>query len=90
MFLLLTAVMGAIFLVNKVYEYSTHLAVGETPAHDIFFDPLAIALPAELDSYRRVKRRLFAGANSALDKLMVCSVVAILGNIDPKLGMFKA
>lgn len=42
------------------------IAPGPAP---IFFDPLAIALPAELDSYRRVKRRLFAGANSALDKL---------------------
>lgn len=42
------------------------IAPGPAP---VFFDPLAIALPAELDSYRRVKRRLFAGVNSALDKL---------------------
>jgi hypothetical protein len=42
------------------------IAPGPAP---VSFDPLAIALPAELDSYRRVKRRLFAGVNSALDKL---------------------
>jgi hypothetical protein len=42
------------------------IAPGPAP---IFFDPLAVALPADLDSYRRVKRRLFAQANSALDKL---------------------
>lgn len=42
------------------------IAPGPAP---VFSDPLAIALPAELDSYRRAKRRLFAGVNSALDKL---------------------
>lgn len=42
------------------------IAPGPAP---VFFDPLAVALPADLDSYRRVKRRLFAQANSALDKL---------------------
>jgi hypothetical protein len=35
----------------------------------VFFDPLSIALPAEVDTHRRVKRRLFAQANAALDKL---------------------
>jgi len=42
------------------------IAPGPAPA---FFDPLSIALPADLDSYRSVKRRLFARANGALDKL---------------------
>jgi hypothetical protein len=42
------------------------IAPGPAP---VFFDPLTVALPADLDSYRRVKRRLFAQANSALDKL---------------------
>ncbi|MCK1531449.1 PD-(D/E)XK nuclease family protein [Bradyrhizobium sp. 182] len=42
------------------------IAPGPPP---VFFDPLSVALPADLDSYRRVKRRLFAQANSALDKL---------------------
>ncbi|MFK4485002.1 PD-(D/E)XK nuclease family protein [Bradyrhizobium sp. USDA 336] len=42
------------------------IAPGPAPA---FFDSLSIALPADLDSYRRVKRRLFAQVNSALDKL---------------------
>ena len=42
------------------------IAPGPAP---VFFDPLSIALPADLDSYRRVKRRLFAQANNALDKL---------------------
>lgn len=42
------------------------IAPGPAP---VFFDPLSIALPADLDSYRRVKRRLFAQVNGALDKL---------------------
>ena len=42
------------------------IAPGPAP---VFFDPLTVALPADPDSYRRVKRRLFAQANSALDKL---------------------
>jgi len=42
------------------------IAPGPAP---VFFDPLAVALPADIDSYRRVKRRLFAQVNSALDKL---------------------
>jgi hypothetical protein len=42
------------------------IAPGPAPA---FFDPVSIALPADLDSYRRVKRRLFAQVNGALDKL---------------------
>ena len=35
--LLATAAMGTLFLLLKFYEYSTHLAVGQNPAHDIFF-----------------------------------------------------
>ena len=34
-----------------------------------FFDPLAIALPADGEAYRRIKRRAFAQVNSPLDKL---------------------
>lgn len=47
-------------------QRSGEIAPGPAP---VFFDPLFIALPADLDSYRRVKRRLFAQANGALDKL---------------------
>ena len=47
-------------------QRSGEIAPGLTP---LFFDPLSIALPADLDSYRRVKRRSFAQANGALDKL---------------------
>ncbi|TIP11324.1 PD-(D/E)XK nuclease family protein [Mesorhizobium sp.] len=34
-----------------------------------FFDPLAIALPADVEGYRRTKRRAFAQVNAPLDKL---------------------
>lgn len=37
MFLLMTAGLGIIFLLNKVYEYSTHIKVGQVPGTDIFF-----------------------------------------------------
>jgi hypothetical protein len=47
-------------------QRSGQIAPGPAPE---FFDPLGIALPADLESYRRVKRRLFAQANGALDKL---------------------
>ena len=47
-------------------QRSGEIAPGSAPA---FFDSLSVALPADLDSYRRVKRRSFAQANGALDKL---------------------
>lgn len=47
-------------------QRSGKIAPGPAP---VFFDPLTIALPADLDSYRRVKRRSFAQANAALDRL---------------------
>ncbi|MBR1041186.1 PD-(D/E)XK nuclease family protein [Bradyrhizobium viridifuturi] len=47
-------------------QRSGQIAPGPAP---VFFDPLSIALPADVDTYRRVKRRLFAQANAALDKL---------------------
>lgn len=47
-------------------QRSGEIAPGPAP---VFFDPLSIALPADLDAYRRVKRRLFARANGAIDKL---------------------
>ena len=34
-----------------------------------FFDPLAIALPTDLEAYRRAKRRPFARVNAPLDNL---------------------
>jgi hypothetical protein len=47
-------------------QRSGETAPGPAP---VFFDPLSIALPADADAYRRVKRRSFAQANAALDKL---------------------
>ncbi|HYG74359.1 MAG TPA: cytochrome c oxidase subunit 3 [Planctomycetota bacterium] len=35
--LLVTAVMGTLFLGLKFYEYSTHIRVGEVPSKDMFF-----------------------------------------------------
>lgn len=47
-------------------QRSGQIAPGPAP---VFFDPLSIALPTDVDTYRRVKRRVFAQANAALDKL---------------------
>lgn len=37
MYLLGTFLLAAVFLVNKYFEYSEHLAKGENPAHSTFF-----------------------------------------------------
>jgi cytochrome c oxidase subunit 3 len=37
MFLLVTAVMGTLFILLKLFEYNTHIKVGEIPSKDIFF-----------------------------------------------------
>jgi len=37
MFLLLTAAMGTLFLVLKMFEYKHHLSINETPSTSIFF-----------------------------------------------------
>lgn len=47
-------------------QRSGQIAPGPTPA---FFEPLSIGLPADLDAYRRIKRRPFAQVNSPLDGL---------------------
>jgi cytochrome c oxidase subunit III len=36
-FLLLTALMGSLFIGLKIFEYSTHINHGEVPSKDIFF-----------------------------------------------------
>ncbi|MER9609977.1 PD-(D/E)XK nuclease family protein [Mesorhizobium sp. M0312] len=47
-------------------QHSGRIAPGPEPE---FFDPLSIALPADAESYRRLKQRQFAQANSPLAKL---------------------
>jgi hypothetical protein len=47
-------------------QRSGQIAPGPAP---IFFDALSIAMPADLEVYRRIKRRPFARVNAPLDKL---------------------
>ncbi len=35
--LLLTAAMGTLFILLKMYEYNSHISIGEIPSKDIFF-----------------------------------------------------
>jgi hypothetical protein len=47
-------------------QRSGQIAPGPQPE---FFDPLSIALPADLDAYRRIKQRVFAQTSRTLAKL---------------------
>src|SRR5690606_38600202 len=47
-------------------QRSGRIAPGPEPE---FFDPLSIALPADIEAYRRLKQRQFAQANGPLAKL---------------------
>ena len=47
-------------------QRSGQIAPGPQPE---FFDPLSVALPSDVEAYRRIKQRPFAQVNSALGKL---------------------
>lgn len=65
---LMTAIDQAISFAAAGVELqrSGQLAPGPQP---VFFDSTSVALPSDLEAYRRIKRRLFAQVNSPLSKL---------------------